>query len=203
MFRTNEIERGKGMWKMNVSILTSDVFRSVFLEKWSELQNDKSKYCDIQTWWDVVKRNIKYLAINVSIYLKRKEKERCSELEHRLDLLKTNTGDHKVFRDTEINTVKEELYAIYSNRGMGDKIRSRLQWWEEGEKSTKYFHNLEKARGKDKAWHKIKDKNGQLVYGTSHIQEYQVDFYKKNCLQPRESEMRMQKTVYLKNCTKR
>ena len=126
MIRTNEIERGKGMWKMNVSILTSGVFRSVFLEKWSELQNDKSKYCDIQTWWDVVKRNIKYLAINVSIYLKRKE-ERCSELEHRLDLLKTNTGDHKVFRDTEINTVKEELYAIYSNRGMGDKIRSREQ----------------------------------------------------------------------------
>ena len=110
--------------------------------------------------------------------MKRKEKELCSELEHRLDLLKTNTGDHKVFRDTEINTVKEELYAIYSNRGMGDKIRSRVQWWEEGEKSTKYFHNLEKARGKDKAWHKIKDKNGQLVYGTSRIQECQVDFYK-------------------------
>ena len=75
------------MWEMNVFILTSDVFRSVFLEKWSELSNDKNKYCDIQTWWDVVKRNIKYLAINVSIYLKRIEKERCSELEHRLDLL--------------------------------------------------------------------------------------------------------------------
>ena len=59
MIRTNEIERDKGMWKMNVSILTSDVFRSVFFEKWSKLQNDKSKYCDIQTWWDVVKRNIK------------------------------------------------------------------------------------------------------------------------------------------------
>ena len=70
------------------------------LKKWSELQNDKSIYCDIQTWWDVVKRNIKYMAINVFIYLKRKEKEHCSELEHRLDLLKTSTGDHKVFRDT-------------------------------------------------------------------------------------------------------
>ena len=102
------------------------------LKKWSELQNDKSIYCDNQTWWDVVKRNIKCLAINVFIYLKRKEKEHCSELEHRLDLLKTSTGDHKVFRDTEINTVKEELSAIYSNRGMGDKIPSRVQWWEEG-----------------------------------------------------------------------
>ena len=168
----------------------------MFLDQFS-LKNGQSYKmtnvnCDFQTWWDVVKRNIKYLAINVSIYLKRKEKKCCSELEHRLDLLKTNTGDHRVFRDTEISTVNEELYAIYSNRGIGDKIRSRVQWWEEGEKSTKYFHNLEKARGKDKAWHKIKDKNGQLVYGTSCIQECQVDFYKKIFT---AQEMRMQKTV--------
>ena len=78
-----------------------------------------------------------------------------------------------MFRDTEIYTVKEELSAIYSNRGMGDTIPSRVQWWE-GQKSTKYFNNLEKAQGKDVAWHKIKDKNGQLVYGTSRIQECQV-----------------------------
>ena len=32
------------------------------------------------------------------------------------------------------------------------RIRSKVNWYEKGEKSTKYFFNLEKKKGKEKLW---------------------------------------------------
>ena len=60
----------------------------------------------------------------------------------------------------------------------GSRIRSRLQFWEEGERSTKYFHNLEKRNGKNKSWDSILDENKKIVKGTNAIQDRQVRFYK-------------------------
>ena len=76
---------------------------------------------------------------------------------------------------------------------MGDKIWSWVQWWEEVEKSTKYVHDSEKSPWEGKSMAQSKRQTWP-----SHIQECQVDFYKNNCLQSRESEIRRQKTVYLK-----
>jgi hypothetical protein len=53
------------------------------------------------------------------------------------------------------NKVKTPLYCdalkVYSNlkKTEAAKIRSRVKWAEEGEKSTRYFFNLEKKRGQE------------------------------------------------------
>ena len=177
--RTSHIDRGKGMWKMNASIVTSDIFKSAFQKRWSELRENKHKYVNIQTWWDIVKRNIEYLALNIWVYLHQNENARCKELEGKLDFLKESSDMEQKSRLTVINEIKKELHDIYKKRGTGDKIRSRVKWWEEGEKSTKYFHSLEKSRGKDKLWHEIKDKNGELMHETCKIQQCQVEFYRE------------------------
>jgi len=44
--------------------------------------------------------------------------------------------------------VKEELKKIYENRGKEAIFRSKLKWFEQGEKPTKYFFNLEKIMKK-------------------------------------------------------
>ena len=117
--------------------------------------------------------------MNISVYLHRNEIARCKELEGKLDFLKENSDMEQTSRVTEINEIKKELHDIYTKRGIGDKIRSRVKWWEEGEKSTKYLHSLEKSREKDKQWHKIKDKHGELVHETCKIQECQAEFYRE------------------------
>jgi hypothetical protein len=38
------------------------------------------------------------------------------------------------------------LSKIYSDKAKGAQIRSRIKWVEEGEKNTKFFLGLEKAR---------------------------------------------------------
>jgi hypothetical protein len=44
----------------------------------------------------------------------------------------------------------------YTNRTEASKIRSRLKWTDEGEKSTRYVFDLEKKRGQNKLWNRIK-----------------------------------------------
>ena len=48
---------------------------------------------------------------------------------------------------------------------------------EEGEKSTRYFFNLEKKRGQNKLWNRIKTTDGQYKYDIDTIIEEQVKFY--------------------------
>jgi len=70
-------------------------------------------YDSIQVWWDIVKKYIRSLAKNVSIYLKRKEVERSEELEAKLNILNNcnvDTGNHV---HNEINAIKKELFDIY------------------------------------------------------------------------------------------
>ena len=65
---------------------------------------------------------------------------------------------------------------MYEEEAEGVRIRSRVQWWEEGEKSTRYFYQLEKKRGKDQLWDQIFDEDGKLLCDTKSIQNRQVQF---------------------------
>ena len=44
----------------------------------------------------------------------------------------------------EFETLKNELYEIYSTKGKEAMFRSKVKWVEQGEKPTKDFFNLEK-----------------------------------------------------------
>ena len=48
----------------------------------------------------------------------------------------------------EYTKCKKDLELIYERIAEGVKIRSKCQWYEEGEKSTKFFLNLEKKINK-------------------------------------------------------
>ena len=46
----------------------------------------------------------------------------------------------------EYNNCKNQLDEIYDNIAEGIKVRSKRQWYEDGEKSNKFFLNLEKTK---------------------------------------------------------
>ena len=70
------------------------------------------------------------------------------------------------------------LKNLIIDENEGNRIRSKVQWFEEGEQSTKFFHGLEKSKAKNKSFENILDKNGSLKSGTNEIMKVQVDFYK-------------------------
>ena len=132
---------------------------------WESWKDQKPKYNDIKKWWDLGKIKIKRFTQEYSTEQSLKSKLVLEEVENKIDDLKKDFT-----KQEELNRLKQEYENIVSKANEGAKIRSRVQWWEEGEKSTKYFHNLEKRKAKDKMWDKILDKDQNILYGTNEIQ---------------------------------
>ncbi len=78
---------------------------------------------------------------------------------------------------TEYNEVKQELKQMDDKEVNGLIIRSKVQWHEEGERSTKYFLGLEKSRGIKKHIRKLRLKNGSITTDPGEILSAQVDYY--------------------------
>ncbi len=173
-FRINETPHGKGVWKMNSKTIESKLFRNTFTSWWEHFKTKKSEYSNTQTWWDIGKKKIKEIAIWCSCKLKEENDMEIRLYEEKLQWLEQDPVHNFKF----IDDIKCKLKKMYEDKGQGAKVRSRLNWFEYGEKPTKYFHNLEKQNAKNKAWESILDKDGELISGTKNVQKVQVDFYK-------------------------
>ena len=95
--------------------------------------------------WDFLKFKMRQFCMS---YSKQKSKERYQQrmsLESKLKRLENNiTVTSMDLELKEYNSVKQELEQIYNYITEGIILRTRKVWYKEGEKSTKYFLNLEK-----------------------------------------------------------
>ena len=57
-----------------------------------------------------------------------------------------------IFNDTEdqINLIRRDLDEIMEKSTNGAKLRCKQEWYDGGEKNTKYFHSLEKYKNSKK-----------------------------------------------------
>ena len=71
---------------------------------------------------------------------------RCeiTSVDHKIRNLEQNIINEDKFN--EYKTAKDELENFYDNIATGVKIRSKCDWYQYGEKSTKHFLNLEKQQ---------------------------------------------------------
>ena len=72
---------------------------------------------------------------------------------------------------------KWELLNIHHAKGA--QIRSRTKWVEEGEKNTKYFLGLEKARAVRNTITQLKTDSGTLIDSQNQIHHKITDYYKE------------------------
>ena len=170
----SNVKHGPGVWKMNATVITSDLFKKCFINMWNDWRENLNNFSDCKIWWDLGKKRIKDLTIWCASKLKQDRNYKRIVLENQLKSEKLKLDQHTV----KIHHLEESLKTIYHLESEGVKIRSRVQWYEEGEQSTRYFHNLEKAKAKNKSWEKILNKNNDMVYGTKEIIKTQVEFYK-------------------------
>ena len=77
---------------------------------------------------------------------------------------------------SKYNAIKNELDAIYDHITEGIRIRSKCEWYEHSEKSTKFFLNLEKQRGAQNTIKKLIVDDKEIIDQT-HILEYIREFY--------------------------
>ena len=96
---------------------------------------------DDQVKWEYLKYNIRKYTINFSKKLAKSTNKKIVDLETKLKHFEKhfeNYVDYKV--------CKQQLDAIYKEKAKGIKIRSKCNWYELGEKSAKFFLNMNKHR---------------------------------------------------------
>ena len=95
--------------------------------------------------WKFMKFKIKEFTRKYSSEKNKKEVAERRDLEYKLknlsDKLNTNSSDKT---RKEYEDCKNRLESLYDSIRKGLILRSKAEWYEKGEKSNKYFYNLEK-----------------------------------------------------------
>ena len=167
-----DIVMGPGTWKMNIKTIQSEQFKDTFQTFWAYWKGEIDKFDCITEWWEIGKKKIKEITMDISKMLNKGNRE-IKRDEEKLELLLRSENPN----NAEINDLKTKLKDYYKNKTDGLRIRSRIKHFEENEKSTRYFFNLEKSRAKSKLWRKIKLDNGNYSNDITTIIKEQVKFY--------------------------
>ena len=101
--------------------------------------------------------------------------------------------EQEVYQNTKID-LEEKLFE----QAKGMLFRSKVKWQEEGERNTKYFFNLEKARYNAKTCYKLIDKNGKEIIEDSLILETQKSFYNDLYSEDKEVSFMLKNTYNIK-----
>jgi len=161
-----------GIWKLNNSLLETDIFKSAFEQFWLNWKTQKEQFKDQLTWWDIGKDKIREIAMWAGKKLKKSD-QHIKDLENKL----ANTSEQEQNQMPNLDEIRNEINEYYENKTEAARIRAKENWYEKGEKSTKYFFELEKYRAKTKLWNKVKAPNGKYEEGISNILKRQVEFY--------------------------
>ena len=149
-------KRGRGFWKLNTSLLKDIEYvnriKLIINRTKEEYANDET--VDPSLLWEMVKMKVREESIKFGAHKKKKIAEKQEEIEQSIAFLEKNLA--KVSTDdavkqkmwSELETKKRELETIIEHQTKGAILRSKSRWYNEGEKNTKYFLNLEKRHCK-------------------------------------------------------
>ncbi len=171
---TKLIDRGEGIWKMNLKVIENDIFREAFETFWRSWKLKIQDYDNKLIWWDLTKHKIKEL----TIWAAKKIKSNETDIKKKEETL-NNLIQNEPTNQAEIQKLTKCVNSFYQEKAEAARIRARAQWFEEGEKSTRYFFNLEKKRAKNKEWERIKVGEKKYKTNIDDILKVQVEFYKK------------------------
>ena len=133
------------------------------------------------TGWDVLKLNIKKMAIRYAIGSKKQERNLLKDLDNRLHEAKKDL-DNSLDMETNVQIIREtelQIKEIKDRKQEGERIRAKQEKILYDERSTKYFFNMEKRRGQNKQITILKKDNEDKIEKQMDILEEITDFYKK------------------------
>ena len=168
-------ERGAGFWKFNVKLLkNTDFLQHMNNELVTSIKSTENK--QPQQIWEILKTRIKKVSKEFSKRMASEEKvvignlsEKVDEYESRLPLTQQ---ENEILQDT-----KRDLEEKLRSRAEGILFRSKVQWYEEGERNTKYFFSLEKVRYNAKTCYKLINDAGIEVQKSDQILREQHAYY--------------------------
>ena len=173
----NKNERGPGYWKLNCSLLHEQGYVEQIKNK---IATYKTTHMHSVTLWENLKNYVRKISKKYSRSRQNENRliisqliEKVAEMESRLPLPQD--------QDQVLIKTKLDLDQKVDENTKGIIFRSKVRWVEEGEKSTKYFFNLEKARYNAKTSHTLinEKNNNEVVTNDDEILKLQKEHYQE------------------------
>ena len=186
VLQINDNERGPGYWKFNSSLLLENEFVEYMSEELiKEIRSVKNK--SETEGWEIIKKRVKTVTNRYARNRAREKEliisqlsERIVDMEGRLPLVQQ---DYAILENS-----KRELTQLLDEKTQGCIFRSKTKWMSEGDRSSKYFFNLEKNRYVNKTCAQIFDDQDNIITESSQILEIQRQFYADLYTENREVE---------------
>ncbi len=183
-FSCDERLRGKGYWKLNVSILKEREYVEAIknlIEK-TLIEYNECADIDKNLIWELIKIRVKEFSIKYCINRIRHRDDRAKIIETKITILdeeiQANGGHEDVIMKRKL--LKQQLDDLHFEKGIGAHVRSRVKWIEEGERSTQYFIGVEKKRQNINAIKSLKENNVTLTEDTDILnaaKRFYTDLY--------------------------
>ena len=135
---------------------------------------------DLGLKWDVIKMEIRSFTVQYSKRKARLEKDKENQLLTKLNDLqeKLCSSRNDLNLLNEYYALKAKLEKLLNKKIKGTILRSKARWYENGEKNSSYFLNLEKRNFLRKKISKLKLSNGEETDDAKTILEEEKAFYK-------------------------
>ena len=183
--------KGRGYWKFNNLLLHNNEFVEVMINAIPNFLWSASSFHDSMMKWEFIKYKCRDISRKITIEKSRDMKSRCVELENRLPELEntitTNSSEEVI---TEYTNCISYLEALYNYITADIITRSTSTWYEFGEKSSKYFLNIEKRnKAKSHVCKIIAENNSEIIEPQEillHIKEFYSTLYKRHSTKDEE-----------------
>ena len=171
-------------WKFNNSLASDTDYVLLMNQNIPVWLDEFKEVTDKRVLWDLIKYRIRQATITYSKDKARERREKMSQVEASLKQCEVDCSANPSPENIEkLETLKGAYDSIYQYQSEGAIIRSRAKWYEKGERSNKYFLNLESHKKTKSSIRKIFNKEGHLISDPKRvikeIEGFYADLYKK------------------------
>ena len=142
-FEIQHIQRGRGFWKLNTSLLADPQFISKTNEYIEELKKNYA-HLNPADKWELMKKQLRTMIQKYSKKEASDDRMAISSLSEKITEMEDNIHCLSEAELRILETSKIELEEKLFKRTKGVMFRSKAKWSIEAEHNTKYFYNLEK-----------------------------------------------------------
>ena len=175
-------KHGPSFWKFNASLIDDNDFVTLINESVLVWLNEFNEVTNKRLLWDLIKYRIRQVSIKYSKEKARKKRKQISDIEISLRYCEESCNESPTLENQEeLEMLKMEYDSIYEQIAKGAIIRSKATWYEKGEKSNKYFLNLETHKKAKSSVRKVFNDEGILITDQKKILQEIQNFYSNLC----------------------
>lgn len=176
------IARGKGFWKFNAQLLNDSVHnQKVENAARAALHQFQDENPALQ--WEMIKMYMVRESIDHARFKATQQNEQLKQWQDRLDWLRVQLEISPEGEQDELEiiiaNIKKDIDTMLKEKHKGSVFRSKCQFFAEGERSSKYYFNLEKSRYNKKVITQLFSEQGNLETDPRKILKIQADFFEK------------------------